>query len=76
MSYTVINEWSCGFARKNKEDSVNDHLNSIYIQDVTNIRNCYFCGRTNVFVLHKTFIDRKKGCYEDFTNLHPDIFKV
>ena len=45
------------------------------IQDPINVRDCYFGGKTNGLVLHKSFIEGEKGYYVDFTSLHPDILK-
>ena len=73
--YEVISKWSCEFNQDKKDLRIKVYIDSLDIQDPINIRDCYFGGRTNGIVLHKTFTEGEKGYYVDFTSLYPDILK-
>ena len=75
QGFIVISKWSCEFYNDKKQDEVQAFVQSLNIQDPINLRDCYFGGRTNALVLHKTFTEGEKGKYVDFTSLYPDILK-
>ena len=75
QGFIVISKWSCEFYNDKKQDEVQAFVQSLNIQDPINLRDCYFGGRTNGLVLHKTFTEGEKGKYVDFTSLYPDILK-
>ena len=75
LGYIVLKKWSCDFARDKKQEPIREFVNSLNIQDPINVRDCYFGGRTNGFILHKIFKNGEKGHYVDFTSLYPDILK-
>ena len=76
MGYIVITKWSCELLTDLIQDeSLKTFVKSLNIQKPINLRDCYFGGRTNAFVLHKKFTNSEKGHYVDFTSLYPDILK-
>ena len=58
-----------------KDLRIKAYIESLDIQDPMNVRDCYFGGRTNGLIIHKTLTDGEKGYYVDFTSLYPDILK-
>lgn len=76
LGYTLITKWECEFDRDiSNNNTINQYVKSLNIQDPINIRDCYYGGRTNALTLHKLFEGEEKGMYVDFCSLYPAVLK-